>query len=101
MSRKSNPSHASNDLLTRLSARTSLGRGRFETASSETQFARGHDHMIHCRHCFHQRQVFNKLEDPQLNFHSVSWNHWSQESHVINGAKHQELAWSRSGSGRL
>ena len=50
--------------------------GRLETPSGETQFARGHDYMVHCRHCFHQCQIFNKLEDPQFNFHSVPWDHW-------------------------
>src|SRR5258708_2704957 len=101
MSRKLISSYSWNGLLTGLSARMVIGRGRFETASGETQFARGYNHMVHCRLCFHHRQIFNKLEDPQFNFHSVSWDHWGQESHVIDGAKHQELPWLRSGSSRF
>jgi hypothetical protein len=72
-----------------------------QTPSGETQFTLGHRCAVDRSHCFHQREIFNKLEDLYLNFHSVSWDHWHQESHLIDGAQHKELSWLHSRSGRL
>src|SRR5437867_9321768 len=72
-----------------------------QTPSGETESTAGHDGAVYRCDSFHEREIFNKLEDFNLDVHSISWSHWDEEPHVADRSQHQELSRLRSGSGCL